>query len=252
VGIEFDWSILLIVLPFVFLGGFIDSISGGGGIFTVVGMMIAGLPMHMVIGTNKTSALFGTAAATKNYIKNGYYEKKYIPFSAIAGIIAAFLGSYLGNVMSNETLTKLMTFAIPIVGIIMLIGFRPKEQNITYSDQKIYLLSALVGGLVGFYDGLIGPGGGTFYIIGFTLIGLNLLQANGNAKIVNLVSNIVSAFIFLFKGRVVIWLVIPCIITSVIAGHLGSSLVIKNGDKIVKPAVVMVIILLIIKSVFKF
>ncbi|MDR1781994.1 MAG: TSUP family transporter [Bacilli bacterium] len=251
-GIEFDWSTLLIAISFMLVGAFVDSIAGGGGIFNVVGLMMAGLPIHAVIGTNKTSAMFGTAIATHNYFKNGYFDKKYIPFSVIGALLFAFLGSWVGNIMNTESLTNLMMIAIPIVGILMLFGLKPKEHKKELAKKKIYFLSCLVGSIVGFYDGLIGPGGGTFYIIGFSLAGLSLLEANGNAKIVNLASNIASAILFLLKGRVVLWLVIPCIIASMIGGHIGSTLAIKNGDKIVKPAIVCVLILLIAKSIFKF
>ena len=251
-GIAFDWQILLIVLPFIFVGSFVDSIAGGGGIFTVVGLMMAGLPIHAVIGTNKTASLFGTAIATRNYVKKDCFNKQYIPFSVIGALVSAFIGSWVGNVLDTAALTGLVTLALPIVGILMLFGLKPKERKKELSKGQVYFFSCLVGSLVGFYDGLIGPGSGTFWIIGFTLCGLSLLEANGNAKIVNLASNISSATLFLIKGKVVLWLVLPCIVVSILGGHLGSSLVIKNGDKIVKPAIVFVLVLLIAKSIFKF
>ena len=81
------------------------------------------------------------------------------------------------------------------------------------------------------------------------MCGLSMLEANGNSKIVNLGSNITAALVFIFHGKVLFWLAIPCIITNMLANYLGSKLAIKNGEKIVRPVLIFVLILLFVKMI---
>ncbi|MDL2212188.1 TSUP family transporter [Erysipelotrichaceae bacterium OttesenSCG-928-M19] len=249
---DFDLSVLLIVLPFIFVGGFIDAIAGGGGIVGMIGFMLAGVPMHNILGTNKIQAMFGTGVATRNYVKNGSYKKEYIIFSVLGSLCGAFLGSSVALSIEQDTLAIIMTIALPIISLVSLSGFRGEKKETHYSRKKIYLLALSIGLGVGFYDGLIGPGAGTFYIIAFSLCGMSLLEANGNAKIVNLGSNISAGMWLLINGKVIVWLVIPCIIVNMVSNYLGSKLAINNGDKIVKPVIILVLILLFIKTIYEF
>lgn len=246
---EFDLEVLLIVLPFIFVGGFVDAIAGGGGIVNVIGFMISGVPMHMILGTNKVQALFGTSVATYNYVSKGHYKKDFIIFSFIGAAIGSLSGAYIASITSQETLRWLMTVILPIVAIVMISGKKPKISLIEETKKKIYIVTFFIGLIIGFYDGMIGPGTGTFLIIAFSMCGLSLLDANGNAKAVNLASNVMAGTLFLVKGKVILWLAIPCIITNVIANYIGSHLAIKNGDKIVRPIIVGVLILLFFKTI---
>lgn len=247
-----DLNTLLIVLPLVFLGGFVDAIAGGGGIITMVGFILAGVPIHSAMGTNKVASLFGTSIATFNYFKKGMFDKRYIIFSIIGSVIGGIVGAFLALHTSDHTMNIMMVIALPIMAILMMIGFKPRTKENYLSNKKIYIFSFIVGISVAFYDGLIGPGAGTLYIIGFSLCGLTLLKANGNAKLVNLVSNIMAAVLFVHDGEIILWLVIPCIITSAVANYLGSKLAIKNGSKIIKPVMIGVILLLFIKTITDF
>lgn len=249
---DFDVNTLLIIIPLVFLGGFVDAIAGGGGIITMVGFILAGVPIHSAIGTNKVSALFGTGIATFNYFRKGLFDKRYIILSVVGSIIGGFLGSSLALRVNDNALNILMIIALPIMAILMMVGFKPRPEKNHLSNLRISVYAFIVGISVAFYDGLLGPGAGTLYIIGFSLSGLTLLKANGNAKLVNLVSNIVAAILFVQHGSVILWLVIPCIITSVIANYLGSKLAIENGSKIIKPVMIIVIVLLFVKTIIGF
>lgn len=248
---EFDINILLIVLPAIFLGGFVDAIAGGGGVINMAGLMIAGVPMHYAIGVNKTQALFGTSVATANYVRKGHYRKSFILFSVLGSLTGAFMGAQLAMYLSDQTLKIMMTVILPLISIMIISGKMPKFKLDENSKKNIVILSFLIGITVGFYDGALGPGAGTFYIIGFSMCGLTMLEANGNAKIVNLVSNIVAATIFILNGKIIIWLVIPCIVVSVIAGYLGSHVAIKNGEKIMRPVMILVLVLLFIKTIYE-
>ncbi|MDF9867026.1 putative membrane protein YfcA [Bacilli bacterium PM5-3] len=246
---EFDWNVLLIVLPFIFVGGFVDSIAGGGGVVNVIGFMLSGMPMHMILGTNKVQALFGTSVATYNYVSKGHYKKDFIIFSLIGAAVGSLIGAYVASMTDQDTLRWLMTIILPVAALIMVSGIKPKKSLLDESRKKIFIITLLIGLGIGFYDGMLGPGTGTFLIIAFSMCGLSILDANGNAKVVNLASNLMAGALFLIKGKVIIWLVIPCIITNVIANYIGSKLAIKNGEKIVKPIIVAVLVLLFIKTI---
>ena len=246
---EFDLEVLLIILPFIFVGGLIDSIAGGGGVINMTGFMISGVPMHMALGTNKVQALFGTAMATYNYISKGHYKKDFILFAFIGSIIGSLGGAYLATILHQDTLRWLMTVALPIVALIMLSGIKPKASLTKAKKEKIFAITFVIGLTIGFYDGVLGPGTGTFLIIAFSMCGLSMLEANGNAKVVNLASNVMAGGLFFLNGKVLLWLVLPCIITSVVANYIGSRLAIENGGKIVKPVIICVLIMLFIKTI---
>jgi len=251
---EFDWQVLLIVVPFVFLAGFIDSIAGGGGVISITGFLLSGLPVHSVLGVNKVQASVGTAVSTFNYIKGGHFDWKFIPFSLVFCIIGAYFGATLVTILDPEIMKRLLLIIIPIIALIMM--FNKKITSLvkpqTLTTKQIYIVSSIIGLTIGFYDAFIGPGTGTFLIIAFTMCGVQMLDAGGNAKIINLTSNIISAIIFLLHGHVIWWIAIPCIIANIIANQLGSKLAIKNGEKIIRPTLLIVMALLIIKFIFDF
>lgn len=249
---EFSWEILAIIIPTIFVAGFVDAIAGGGGIISISGFMLTGMPMHYVIGTNKTQSLFGTMVATLNYVRKGCFDKRFVLFSILGALIGGGLGSWLALTLTDHVLRIGMFIVLPLMAVFILFGKKPKKMLSHESRRSIYLCSFLVGITVGFYDGALGPGSGTLYIIGFSLCGLPLIKSNGNAKIVNLVSNLASVILFSSTGNVILWLVIPCIMTNMIASYLGSKLAIKNGDKIVKPVMLIVVGLLFVKTIYEF
>ena len=247
---EFDWTVLIIVVSFVFVGGFIDAIAGGGGIINMIAFMLCGVPMHYALGTNKFQSFFGTLTATINYVRNGHYKKEFVIFSVVGSLVGSLCGAALASMISQNTLKIMMTIILPIVAVIILTKVKPKKNLLAASILKIYVVTLCIGLLIGFYDGLMGPGTGTFLIIAFSMCGLSLLTSNGNAKIVNLGSNIASSIYWIFAGKILFWLAIPCIIANVIANYIGSRLAIKNGDKLVRPIIIVVLIMLFIKTIY--
>jgi uncharacterized membrane protein YfcA len=249
---EFSWHVLAIAIPFVFVAGFVDSIAGGGGVISVTGFLLSGLPVHNVYGVNKMQAMVGTAVSTRNYIKNGHFNWKYIPFAIVTAIIGSAIGAKLVTMLSDVTLRRMLMVVIPFIAIIMMFNKKItgsiKPHKMT--NKKIYLISAIIGLVIGLYDGFIGPGTGTFLIIAFTMCGMKMLDAGGNAKVINLVTNVISGIVFLLNGQVLWWLAIPCIITNVFANYIGSKLAIKNGEKIIRPTLIVVMGLLIVKFIF--
>lgn len=241
---EFNIETILIVLPFVFIAGIIDSIAGGGGLINFAGFMLAGVPIHNIMGTNKTQSFFGTSIATANYIKNKHINLVVAIISSIFAIIGAIIGSNIALFLDADFLKLIILCIIPFTGLIIIFKLKPNKTIPLPKNSILYPLCALIGFVLGLYDGLIGPGTGTFLIIAFSMIGVNILDANGSSKLVNLCSNVGSTIVFLINGKVLIWLVIPCIIVNMIANYIGSNLAINKGLKIIKPTMIVVLIIL--------
>ena len=241
------WTVLLIGLG-VFAASFVDAIGGGGGIISVPVYLLAGLPPHLALGTNKMSAALGTSVATVRYVINGFVDWVLaIPaiFMAVAG---AFCGTKLQLMIPENYLKYLLLAVLPIVAVITLRQKKLPEQR---GDIAPALQKAIVWGaslVIGVYDGFYGPGTGTFLLLIFcNLAKLDVRTASGNVKIVNLSSNIGALVTSLFAGTVLIPIGLIAAVFSTTGNFLGAGLTIKNGSRIVRPVILTVLVLLAAK-----
>ena len=247
---ELNLQMILIVLAGVFLAGFMDGIAGGGGIVSVPAYFLAGLPAHLALGTNKLSSCVGTAVSASRFIRGGYVDWKLGVPSIVLAILGAALGTRLQLMVDERVLKYLLLLVLPIVAVVVLRQRTlPEERgDISRGKQAAIVLSAAL--IVGAYDGFYGPGAGTFLVLTFCALGkLDVRTASGNVKIVNLASNLGALATSLLNGKVFLALGLIGAVASV-AGHwIGSGLAIKDGSKIVKPAILIVLILLTVKVV---
>ena len=243
-------KMVLITVVGVFLGSFMDAIAGGGGIITVPTYLLAGLPVHFALGTNKLSAGIGTVASTARFIKSGCVQWR----TGIPAIVLALIGSHFGTrlqlMMPEKYLQYLLIVVLPVVAVLVLRQRKLPEEpgNIAPGRQMgIVCAAALV---VGAYDGFYGPGTGTFLLIIFCgLAKMDVRTAGGNVKLVNLASNIGSLFTSLMGGKVYILLGLMGAVAALLGHYIGAGLAIKNGSRIVKPTVIIVLALLAVKVV---
>lgn len=250
---EFSYEVtLLIVCPLIFLAGFVDSIAGGGGLISIPAYLFAGLPIHTAYGTNKLSAGIGTVIAGANYLKNG----KMNITAAIAGAITALPGSCLGSLLALHLSPKVLQISLmiilPLVTIFTFTNrrFSSSIQKSPLSFKKLAICSACVGFIIGAYDGFFGPGTGMFLILIFsTFMHIDLVEASGTAKAVNLASSIGSAFTFGINGEVFFALGIPAAVCAIAGNFVGSKLAIKIGASFVRPVIAVVAALLCVKII---
>lgn len=244
------WLTLIIVCPMVFFGGFVDAIAGGGGLITLPAYIFAGLPIHIAYGNNKFANCIGTFVASIKFFKGGHIKIKSSLVAALGALLGSWFGTQLVLILSEKTLNYCLMIILPVVGIFMLANrnFGKSTEEKQMSVLKKSLIYFVIGLVVGAYDGFFGPGTGTFLIIGFTLfIGVNVVTASGNAKIVNLASNLAALITYIINGKVVFAIGIPAAICSVLGNYLGAQMAIKGGAKIIRPIIIVVMILLIIK-----
>ncbi|MBE0601383.1 MAG: TSUP family transporter [Firmicutes bacterium] len=243
-------ELFLIVCPLAFLAGFLDSIAGGGGIISLPAYYLAGLPSALAAGTNKLSAMMAAATATFNYARAGKIVLKVGIPAVMGALVCSTLGALTLTALPETTVRILVLCCIPVAAVFTL--RRPKQRGErTRSAKATALLSFAIGAAVGFYDGLIGPGTGTFLILLFIQgFRMEAVQAGGTAKLTNLASNIAALTSLIFTGHVLYLLGIPAGACGMLGAFLGSKLTIKKGSKLIRAVMLVVLALLLLKILY--
>ncbi|MHA6729289.1 TSUP family transporter [Devosia sp. A369] len=245
-----DPMVLLALGAVGMLAGFIDAIAGGGGMISVPALLSAGLPPVAALATNKMQSVVGTTIAAVTYWRRGFVSLK----ALVPAVTTTFAGSLLGALVVQRADVGLLDIAVPValIGIALYFLFAP---NLSDADKAARLpfgpFVPILGLVVGFYDGIFGPGTGSFFAIGFVMLfGLGLTRASGNTKILNLVSNLAALVIFIPAGAVVWPVAIAMAIGQIIGGYIGARTGIRYGAKIIRPLVVVVSIALALRLLF--
>ena len=244
----------LIVCPLVFLAGFVDSVAGGGGIISLPAYLMAGIPAHLAAGTNKVVNGTGTLVATLKYFRSGKVSVRPAAVAAIGALLGSALGTKLASLFSDAALKTLMLVALPCVAVFLTVrrdfGRDPAPRAV--SHRREIVAGAVIGLVFGCYDGLIGPGTGTFMIMGFTgLLSMDLITASGCAKLANLASNIASAAVWAAEGKVYWKLALPAACCSVLGNYCGARYAIRGGSKKIRGMMFVVLGLLFVKMLYE-
>ena len=237
----------LIVLPLAFLAAAVDAIAGGGGLISLPAYTLAGLNYDLASGSNKLSATFGTVIATLRYARSGKVRLWPALWAALLALPGSMLGTRAAMLLGTRVMTTFMVFAIPVVGLLVIFEGKGPETSRPVTRRQ-YPLCALIGLVIGFYDGFFGPGTGTFLIIAFTwLLGMDMVTASATAKPVNLASNIASVVLRIAAGDVLFRLALPATLCAVAGCWLGSKLAIMRGARLVRWVMLGVLALLTAK-----
>ena len=246
------WAVIVICVG-VFLASFVDAIGGGGGIISLPTYLIAGMPMHFALGTGKLASCLGTAASTFRYVKNKCVDW----ILAIPSIPLALIGSYFGTrlqlSLDERYLKYLLLIVLPIVAVFLF-----KEKNFSEERGEIAVWKQrtivwIASFILGSYDGFYGPGSGTFMLLCFCkLAKMDLRSASGNVKLVNFSSNVGALITSLFAGKVLFSIGLLAAVFSFAGHYIGAGLMIKNGTKIVRPIILLVLALLAVKLILEF
>ena len=241
----------LAVCPLLFLGGFVDSVAGGGGLITLPAYLFAGIPVHIASGTNKVVNSMGTGVATVNYIRSGKVDLRAAAWAAGGALAGAAAGARLALWCSEQVLQACVLVALPVVAVILVVKKDMGRTSVTeerWSRRQRAALSLLIGFVIGMYDGMIGPGTGTFMIMAFTLVlGMDLLTASGCAKVANLASNAASAVVWILSGKVYWTLVVPAAACCILGNWCGARYAIRGGSEKVRGMIFLVLALLFVK-----
>jgi uncharacterized membrane protein YfcA len=241
----------LFLLAASFFAGFIDSIAGGGGLIQLPALLI-GLPKSEtaeVLGTNKLSAVFGTTTAAALYRK----QIKPDPKVLIAMGVPAFVGSAGGAVLASRIPTSSMRPMVLVLLIVVAIytWFKPdlgKFENLRHLPKRRVQIAAFAGVVIGFYDGIFGPGTGSFLmLILVASLGYAFITASAIAKVVNVATNVGAIMVFGINGAVIWQIGIILGIANISGAVIGARLAIKGGSTLVRKVFLIVTVALIVK-----
>lgn len=239
----------LLVLLFIaaFVAGFIDSIAGGGGLIVVPALLLAGIPPLETLGTSKLGAMFGSGSATLAYARKGHIDlKEQFPLALISAMGAA-LGAALATLLPADALRIILP--VLLIAIALYFGFKPNIGDIDRARRISHFAFAMtVVPLIGFYDGLFGPGTGSFFMLCFvTLAGFGILKATAHTKLLNFGSNIGAFIVFALFGAVMWKVGLVTGVAQFLGAQAGSRLAMKKGAAIIKPLLVITCIILAAK-----
>ena len=245
------WALLCAV---ALAAGFIDAIAGGGGMLTVPALLTAGLPPHLTLGTNKLAASFGSLTASVTYFRKKLFNPRFWAASILATAIGALVGTLVVDYLSIEFLNKLLPVVIILVACYSLFGsLSTTEHNeLPELDSKTKIKQWLQGLGLGFFDGLAGPGTGTFWTASNSLLyKMSLLLNCGLARSMNFVSNFISLITFVALGHVNFLLGITMGFFLMLGAWLGAHSAIKFGSKMIRPVFNTVVIVLALKLIYE-
>jgi len=238
--------VLIVLCVAAFGAGFVDAIVGGGGLIqTPIGLvMLTNLPVASVIGTLKIPSFSGTFFAAIQYLKAIKMDWKLLFIMMVVAVISAFLGSTVLTYVSNDFMKPLLLVVLSLLVIYTYVkknfGLHVDKSH-SVSQQIFY--GAAISFFIGFYDGFIGPGTGSFLVLAFvTILGYDFLQASANAKMVNLATNFGSICLFVIKGKIIWMIAIPMAVCNAIGGFIGAKLAINKGNTFIRIFFLIVVI----------
>jgi len=235
-------TVFIILFVVAFFASLIDSIAGGGGLLTTPSMLLVGMPPLNVLATNKFQSCFGTFTSTFNYYKNGLLVEKKKSLYFTLSFIGSSVGTLLVSRISNETLESVIPVLLIAAAIFFITNKGPSSVN---KNEKLLILFNLIIFAIGFYDGFFGPGTGSFFVLAFIIVkGVNIMESTAITKLLNLSSNFAAFLIFAFQGYVIWYLGLVMAVAQIAGAYTGSKFAIKNGEKVVRPVLVIVSILL--------
>ncbi|WP_430593216.1 sulfite exporter TauE/SafE family protein [Humidisolicoccus flavus] len=253
-----DWlpisvSALIFLIAAAGVAGWVDAVVGGGGLIQLPALVI-GVPKDIatpfILGTNKLSSFAGTLAASWVYLRKIRVQLiLLVPLVAFAATGSA-IGSALSRYLPREILTPIVLIAVVAVGIYTLV--KPKmglhHEPRHAGKFAIAWRSGLIGLSIGFYDGILGPGTGSFFVIMLVaFLGFGFLQASVNAKIANLTTNLAAIAVYGVHGEILVVLGLAMGLANLTGGFIGARMATKNGNAFVRIVFLVVLGILIVK-----
>ena len=248
-------AISLWMLPILFLtgavAGLVDSIAGGGGLITLPVLLGLGMPPQYALGTNKLQSTFGSASAMAHFVHAGTVNLR----EGLAGILwtamGAGLGAYTVQLVDPGFLRRLIPFLLLAIVLYTLLTPRLGNEDVhpRLGLGPFYMVFGLI---IGFYDGFLGPGTGSFWVIALMLgLGFNMTKATGYTKLMNFVSNIVALAIFMAGGHVFYVAGLAMGFGQAFGARIGSRLVIAKGTRFVRPIFIAAVLTVTAKLLYQ-
>ena len=247
---QLTWGTLILVIVAAFAAGWIDAVVGGGGLLQLPALLlIPGMSPIQALATNKLASVFGTATSSLTYYRRAKPDIRTALPMAVIALVGSFGGAAVATVLPAAAFKPIIVVAL--LAVALFTAFRPQmgaAMMLRFSGHRHHIMAGLSGLVIGFYDGLIGPGTGTFLVISLVaLLGYDFLQASAKAKIVNLATNAGALLLFIPHGAV-LWLLGGILAVANVAGsYLGSRMAISKGARFIRIVFLVVVVVLIAK-----
>ncbi|GAB3058706.1 TSUP family transporter [Sediminivirga luteola] len=241
---------LLLILLAALLAGWIDAVVGGGGLLQLPALLlIPGMTPVQALAANKISSVFGTTVSSITYFRRVKPDLRTAAPMALVALAGSFLGASAAALLPAEVFKPVIVIALVAVGLMT--ALKPAlgvETQLRFSGRRHHGIAAAVGVAIGFYDGILGPGTGTFLIIALvSLLGYDFLHASAKAKIVNLATNIGALLFFIPHGSVFFGLGLMLAAANVAGSYIGSRMAIARGSGFIRVAFLAVVAVLVVK-----
>jgi uncharacterized membrane protein YfcA len=247
-SIQLTTIILIVVAGFA--AGWVDAVVGGGGLIQLPALLLVpGIAPVQALATNKMGSIFGTATSAATYYRRvGPDLRTAVPMAVIA-LAGSFGGASLAATLPAGVFKPIIVVAL--VAVALFTALRPSVGELTelrHAGHRHYVVACLIGAVIGFYDGLIGPGTGSFLVIALvSAMGYAFLEASAKAKIVNMATNAGALLFFLPHGSILWGIGLLLGGANMAGGYLGARTAVQQGSKFVRVVFLVVVAALIVK-----
>lgn len=247
---QLTWIVLLLIVVAAFAAGWMDAVVGGGGLLQLPALLLVpGMAPVQALATNKLGSVFGTATSSVTYYRRVKPDiRTALPMAAVA-LAGSFGGAAVATVLPPAAFKPIIVVALLVVAFITLLKPRLGAATaLRFAGHKHHVIAGFAGLVIGFYDGLLGPGTGTFLVMALVaLLGYDFLQASAKAKIVNLATNLGALLLFIPHGAVLWKLGLLLAAANIAGSYLGSRMAIARGSRFIRVIFLIVVIALIAK-----
>ncbi|WP_175653497.1 TSUP family transporter [Pseudomonas sp. Marseille-P9899] len=246
--LEVDLTLLLALSGLALLAGFFDAIAGGGGLITLPMLFLVGIDPLAALATNKFQAASATVSATVAFSRRGMLDWR----SGWPMALMAFAGGALGALSVSLVPKDLLQACVPVLLVVVAAWFafspRLDDQQMRTPRISISLFCLLIAPLIGFYDGVFGPGVGSFFMLAFMLLlGQGMLRAVGNSKLLNAACNLGALSVFASTGTILWPLALAMAVCAMFGAQLGARCAVYFGPRLIRPLVVFVCCVMAVK-----
>lgn len=251
--LEWDISIVIIIVLLGFLAAFIDAVVGGGGLISIPALLAVGMPPSMALGTNKLASAFGSMTSAFRFLRSGNVDLKIVGKLFPIVFIMAMGGASIATFLPSQLLKPVVIVVLTVVMIytIMKKDWGNVRTFTTLTLPKAILFTSLMS-LIGLYDGFLGGGTGSFMLFILLMFGFDFLGAAGNAKVLNFASNLGALILFIFLDQVDYFYGFIMAVSMICGSYIGAMFAIKKGVGYVKALFIIVTAILILKNTYDY
>jgi uncharacterized membrane protein YfcA len=252
-GMELSINVLILLAVAGFVAGWVDAVVGGGGLIQLPALLLVpGIAPVQALATNKVGSIMGTAVSAATYYRRVHPDMRTALPMAITALLAAIAGARAAILLPASALKPIVVVVLLIVGIYTV--FKPQlgvRSDLKWEGRKHVSVAMLWGAIIGFYDGILGPGTGSFLVIALVGgLGYAFLPATAITKVVNLATNFGALILFIPSGAVIWTLGLIVGVANIAGAYVGARMAVARGSTFVRYAFLAVVTVLIVRLVW--